>query len=168
MRGGTVGPATGGAPAAAGSRFLARWIAAGMLLACPAAGIASLGSKVATVEADRVHLSAARSSRAAGVAMVHTLTAPNGGTVNEFASADGTIFAVNWRGPARPDLQQILGDHFSMMGPMHRAGQRRMQRVVAQQRPNLVILSQGHPGAFFGVAYDPALVPAGFSLDALR
>jgi hypothetical protein len=134
----------------------------------PTVASASLGNKLPTIEADRAHLSASINTEASGPATIHTLTSPNGGIVKEYGAADGTIFAVSWKGPARPDLRQLLGDRFSTMASMPRPGRRYMRRVVTMQRPNFVILSQGHPGAFFGFAYDPSLVPSGFSLDALR
>jgi hypothetical protein len=130
--------------------------------------VASLGNKLPTIEADRAHLSASANSEILGAATVHTLTSPNGGIVKEYSATDGTIFAVSWKGPARPDLRQLLGDRFSAMSSMNHPGRRYIRRIVAVQRPSLVILSQGHPGAFFGFAYDPSLVPSGFSLDALR
>lgn len=130
--------------------------------------VASLGNKLPTIEADRAHLSASANSETLGTATIHTLTSPNGGIVKEYAATDGTIFAVSWKGPARPDLRQLLGDRFSAMSSERHPGRRYMQRIVTMRRPTLVILSQGHPGAFFGFAYDPSLVPSGFSLDALR
>ena len=34
-------------------------------------------------------------------------------TVNEYLSANGTVFAVSWRGPRPPDLSQLLGPYFA-------------------------------------------------------
>jgi hypothetical protein len=87
--------------------------------------------------------------------------------VKEYSNADGTVFAVSWQGPGRPDLRQLLGPRFNTMGSMSHTRGHHMRRAVTMQHSDLVIRSQGHPGAFFGVAYDPNLVPAGFSLDAL-
>jgi hypothetical protein len=134
------------------------------------AACASLGDKIATIEADRAHFSATMRTNTASGATIHTLSSQTSGvTVKEFADTRGTVFAVSWSGVGRPDLRQLLGRHFvTMTSAMRRPGRRRMQRLATVRRSDLVVISQGHPGAFFGVAYDPGLVPAGFSLDALR
>ena len=129
---------------------------------------AVLGGATASVEADRAHLSARMSSAAAATHTTHTLTDANGGIVREYARADGTVFAVSWRGPARPDLRQLLGDRFDAFRVASSGHRGRTRRPIAMRQGDLVVRSAGHPGAFFGVAYLAALVPAGFTAADLR
>jgi hypothetical protein len=130
---------------------------------------ASLGSSRGTVEADRVHLSATVTSEIAGDNRVETLLPKNGGVVREYSDANGVVFAITWRGPARPDLRQLLGERFTgVAGQMSRHAVRRTSRLLVMSRPEVVVRSQGRPGAFSGIAFDPRLVPAGFSADDLR
>ena len=125
--------------------------------------LASLGGTYASVEADSVQMVAKRATAAAATHMVHSLVLPNGGVAREFARRDGVVFAVSWRGPGRPDLRQLLGDYFgAMQADNARAG--RLRRLpLSVNRSDFILRSGGHPGAFWGMAYVPQLVPAGFS-----
>ena len=109
----------------------------------------------------------AKSATAAST--VETLTLPNGGTVEEYVGAHGVVFGVSWRGPGRPDLEQLLGDHFATLqadNPL--PGGRRTRSPLTVNRTDLVVHSGGHPGAFWGSAYLPQQLPAGFSLKDLH
>jgi hypothetical protein len=143
-------------------------IAAGLLLhAAPAR--ASLGRPYASVDTDRLTLGAKVSSAAAGAFTVHTLTLANTGVVKEYTRADGVVFAVVWRAPGRPDLRQLLGDNFAAVQADNapRAG-RHLRRPIAVNRPDLVVQTGGHAGAFWGAAVMPGLQPAGFSASDLK
>jgi hypothetical protein len=138
-------------------------------LAMAAPAHASLGAAYASVEADRAHMGASLTSKAAATHTVHTLKLANGGIVREFTRVDGTVFAVAWRGPGRPDLRQLLGAHFDTLqadnatrrGPRYR-------RPMAVNRTDLLVQSGGHSGAFWGVAILTQLEPPGFSPNDLR
>jgi hypothetical protein len=138
------------------------WLA----LALPAH--AHLGGPYASVEADRAHMTARIHSTAAATHTVHALTLGNGGIVKEYTRADGTVFAVTWRGPGRPDLRQLLGDHFSTMQTDNVRIGRRVRRPMSVKRPDLIVQSGGHSGAFWGVAILPKLEPPGFSLSDIN
>lgn len=95
---------------------------------------------------------------------VHELTNEIGTVVREYADANGTVFAVTWQGPAKPDLDLLLGRYFQTFvaapsqpgtGPKY------------LNQPDLVVFSGGHPRAFTGRAHLPALVPTGVDIDAL-
>lgn len=130
---------------------------------------AALGGLYQSVEQDRTHLAAAMRSATMATHMVHTLTSENGGVVREFTRSDGTVFAVAWHGPGRPDLRQLLGSSFDSFQAAVTTG-----RVVRTRAPlvvhkdDLVVQSAGRPGAFRGIAYLPRLVPPGFSAEDLR
>ena len=129
---------------------------------------ASLGGGRDSIDADGRHLLARMSAVAAATHTVHVLTMPNGEVIREYARADGVVFAVGWRGPARPDLRQLLGPRFDdVQADNILPGGRRTRRPLAVRRPDFRMSSGGHPGAFWGVAYLPALAPAGFSAQDL-
>ncbi|HLZ85509.1 MAG TPA: DUF2844 domain-containing protein [Caulobacteraceae bacterium] len=129
---------------------------------------ASLGGRRDSIDADRRHLGAQLSATVAPTHTVHRLTLPNGEVIREFARSDGVVFAVAWRGPARPDLRQLLGPRFDdVQADNVLPGGRRTRRPLAVRRPDFALSSGGHPGAFWGVAYLPALAPPGFSVTDL-
>jgi len=143
---------------------------------------AELGGSPLTLEADRAHLAASMQSSGAATHTLHTLSTSNGSVIREYMNADGMIFAVAWRGPGRPDLRQLLGPAFdtfqtsvtaadfnatlSSTGNVVHHGRVRRPLIVEQR--DLVVHSAGHPGAFFGYAYLPQKIPAGFTPDAFR
>jgi len=130
---------------------------------------ATLGAGYSSVEADRVHMSAKVSTTAAATYMAHALTLANGGMVKEYSRNDGTVFAVTWRGPGRPDLRQLLGSHFDTLQADNatRIG-RRIRRPMAVNRADFIVQTGGHSGAFWGVAMLPQMEPAGFSANDLK
>lgn len=138
-------------------------------LAYAAAAHAALGGAYGSVEADRVHLSARVSTTAAATHTVHALTLANGGVVKELTRSDGTVFAVIWHGPGRPDLRQLLGSRFDTLQSANTLpGGRRTRMPLSVNRPDFIVQSGGHPGAFWGVAYLPQMAPAGFSTTDLK
>jgi len=140
---------------------------AGLLGALPAH--AALGGAYASIATDRAHLAARLQSTSAATHTLHTLTLGNGGMVREFSRPDGTVFAVTWRAPGRPDLRQLLGDHFQTLQSetaRHAVRGRRLPMMV--NRSDFMVVSGGHSGAFWGVAYLPQAAPPGFSPSELK
>ncbi len=130
---------------------------------------ATLGSAASSVETDRAHMAARHVMQTRAGYAVHTLATPSGSALREFTRPDGTVFAVAWQGPARPDLRQALGPYFDKLNaanPPRARGGRHVPLTV--NRSDLVVRSGGHSGAFYGVAYVPGLVPAGVPLTSLR
>ncbi len=138
------------------------------LLALAAPALASLGAPRDTVETDRAHMAASRTSRAGAAYAVDIMALANGGTVKEFSRPDGTVFAVTWVGPARPDLRQLLGSHFSTIQTDNVRRGPRTRRSLSVNRTDFVVQSGGHSGAFWGVAILPGVTPAGFSAASVR
>jgi hypothetical protein len=132
------------------------------------AAAAELGGGRHGLEADRAHLTATMATTTAATHQLHTLTLADGDVVREFTTADGTVFAVAWTGPARPDLRQLLGPAFDTLQADVTASRRRPRQGLAMVHDDLVIRSAGHPGAFHGYAYLPHLAPPGFAADALE
>jgi hypothetical protein len=97
---------------------------------------------------------------------VHETRAASGTTVKEFVSPSGVVFAITWRGPVMPDLQQALGRYFERYtaGDNHNGGLHR--RMVNES--DLVVQSSGRMRAFIGRAYVPQLLPAGVTVDQIQ
>jgi hypothetical protein len=150
-------------------RISALSLTAGCLLLSTAAS-AELGGSASSVAVDRGRMSARLNSVVLGHYTRHDLTRPNGGMVREFTNANGTVFAVTWSGPGKPDLRTLLGRYFSTLQASNAVTARRMHSLrqpaqVAQS--DLQIQSGGHMGWFHGVAFVPSLAPAGFSIGDL-
>ena len=131
---------------------------------------AKLGGSVSSVTADRGRMAISMNSVAMGRYTRHDLKRPNGGAVREFTNADGTVFAVTWAGPGKPDLRTLLGQYFPTFQANSVSTARQMHSLrrppqVAQR--DLQIQAGGHMGWFHGVAFIPSLAPAGFSVGDL-
>jgi hypothetical protein len=98
---------------------------------------------------------------------VHEATLASGTVVREFVAPNGIVFAVSWQGPIKPDLSQLLGEHFATLVA---AGQRPHgdHRSVRVQTADLVIESGGKMRGFVGRAYLPAQLPDGMSIGDIR
>ncbi|MGZ3304506.1 MAG: DUF2844 domain-containing protein [Asticcacaulis sp.] len=130
---------------------------------------ASLGARRESIDADRSHLRARLKSTAAGSYTVHELTGDGGAVTREYTNGAGTVFAVSWVGPSRPDLKQLFGDYFDRFQADNRpAGRIRMRRALAAHDLDFIVNTGGHPGAMWGYAILPGAVPQGFSMDSLR
>jgi hypothetical protein len=133
---------------------------AGLLASFMCASWAGLGGSPANLGP---HVMASQSKP--GASAVYTEVQKDldsGTTVHEYLDANGVVFAVSWSGPVLPDLKEILGPHFAAMaaqGARQGPGQRSHLSV---RRPEVVIASEGHMGAFQGRAWLPARLPAGF------
>jgi hypothetical protein len=97
---------------------------------------------------------------------LHENVLENGTRVLEYASAEGVVFAVAWRGPVLPDLNALLGDYFSTFkmetDQAREAGKRGSPVHVVTDA--LVVRSGGRMRNFFGHAYAPGLIPLGVNI----
>jgi len=98
---------------------------------------------------------------------VTTSTLDSGTVVREYASGAGVVFGVTWRGPIMPDLQTLLGSHFSTMTTAAAARPRAGHSSLNVSGDDIVIQSGGHMRAYRGKAWIPSTLPAGFDLSAL-
>lgn len=96
----------------------------------------------------------------------HELQLENGTLVQEFATLDGVVFAVVWRGPVLPDLSTLLGAHFARFkqetDQARRLGKRGSPANLVSDK--LIVSSGGRMRGFHGHAYVPALIPVGLSI----
>lgn len=139
-----------------------------LALCLPAVCHAALGDSVASVQTDRQKMRAAsRGVHSSGMYKVHEMQNETGTVVREYEAPDGTIFAVTWSGPAKPNLKQLFGkyfDRYQVAASTGRAG----HRHAGLRDPDLVVQSSGHQRAFSGIAYLPQQVPAGVNVDELQ
>jgi Protein of unknown function (DUF2844) len=128
---------------------------------------AALGGDVSSVRDDQVRINASVKITQTGLYAVHELQSSSGTIVREFVSSSGKVFAVAWRGPWAPDLQQLLGTDFE---EFQQALQSRSagRGPVSIHQPDLVVELGGHMRSFMGRAYLPEEVPAGVREEELR
>lgn len=148
------------------------WLAGAALitigLTCPA--FAALGGDESSIHADQAHMKASIKTTAGAAYTMHEIKTPAGNIVREFVSGDGRVFAVAWRGPSMPPMQQILGSYFQQFsaGAQAHHAAHVGRRPLNIQQPGLVVQSNGHPRGYFGRAYVPGMLPAGISADEIR
>jgi Protein of unknown function (DUF2844) len=145
-----------------------RWILGlfGVLLA-PALACAALGEREATVQEDAAKLKGAIKSTERSAFRVHEIQLPSGTALREFVGPDGRVFAVAWKGPALPNLSQVLGAYFDTYAGAAKAKQGSRTHLDIQQS-GFIMHSGGHMRAFSGHAYLPQAVPAGTALEDIR
>jgi len=140
-----------------------------LLFAAASAAFAALGSDEGSVESDRLRMKAvlrAKTSQAAYT--VHEIETPAGVLIHEFISPEGRVFAVSWRGPAKPDLRALLGDSFDRFVSASQARGPGSHHHLQIETPELIVQSGGHMRAMYGRAWLPALVPAGVGVETLE
>ncbi len=131
-------------------------------LITPQTAYAGLGGRYASVVNDSTRFRANLRSTAAVNHVVHQLNLENGDEIREFCLADGTVFAVAWRGASRPDLRLLLGPKFDVLQADNAPLPGRFRRrALSVMRSDFVVQTGGHPGAVFGVAYLPKSLPQG-------
>lgn len=142
-----------------------------LLLTLPATAFASLGGTVSSVETDRVRTQSAliRIQRT-GNYSVHEMQSPVGTMIREYYGSDGIVFGVAWDGEWKPDLRQLLGTYFDQYTRSTSVARRTgaSHHRVAVNDNGLVVQAAGHLRSSYGVAYAPALLPAGVTPDVVR
>lgn len=139
-----------------------------LLLGAPALSWATLGGSIDQLAGDRVQLRAkAAAGKDATDYTMHVRQTAAGITVREYADAAGTVFAVSWDGPVKPDLGQLLGQYFDDFRAEAKSG-RMGRRQLVVDKPGVVIQSEGRMRAFTGKAYLPLALPAGVTIDELE
>jgi hypothetical protein len=138
-----------------------------LLLQAPAS--AHLGGDADSVSADRDSLHAQLRSTPMAQYELHEISTGGGALVHEYATRQGTVFAVTWQGPVPPDLRQLFGSYYPQLQQaaalQARAG---MHRLLNIAQPDLVVQSTGRLRDFHGKAYVPSLVPAGVAVADLQ
>ncbi|HEX4025672.1 MAG TPA: DUF2844 domain-containing protein [Steroidobacteraceae bacterium] len=142
----------------------------GAIVALASPALAALGGSADSVSADS---SAMRGQlRSTSLVQYDMQEITQGAqTVREYVTRSGQVFAVTWQGPVPPDLRQLLGTYFGRFQEAAAASHRTNPGVHRQLnivQSDLVVQSSGRLRAFRGLAYLPALVPDGVSVDQLQ
>jgi len=138
-----------------------------LILALPALAWAALGGNASSVQADQAQMGASVRITRTATHAVHELQAPGGQVIREYVSPSGIVFGVVWQGASKPDLKQLLGDHFEeVQQALQRRGVRRGPVVINE--PGVIFEMGGHMRAFAGRAFLPQLLPSGVQADAIR
>jgi hypothetical protein len=138
-----------------------------LLQGLPHPAWAALGGNTDSVETDRVRMNGLTRPVPGGPLRKQELQLPSGTVVTEFLTATGVVYAVTWKGPALPDLHQVLGDYFSHYQTAARNPVVR-HRLVRIDSPDIVIESSGKMRAFVGRAWVPALLPSGVTAAEIQ
>lgn len=126
---------------------------------------ATLGGDIATVQRDARTLNAVTATISVKATVrqgqkAFAFSAP-GVHIREYASGNGSIYAISWNGYRNPDLKVLLGSHYAEYV------QTRDKQVFRGHGPRLfkmekmIVELSGHMRAFTGKAYLPAAVPRG-------
>jgi hypothetical protein len=136
-------------------------MAAAVCVSAPA--LAALGGDAASVETDRVSMKGALRVTPTVDYSVHEIQTTSGIVIREYVSGAGKVFAVSWRGPALPDLAQLLGSYSQPLrqGATHPHYNHHRLNI---ETPNVVMQSGGHLRTLYGRAWVPAMLPQNFSL----
>jgi Protein of unknown function (DUF2844) len=127
---------------------------------------AALGDRVESVAPDAMQFRAQARVSAGPAFTVHELHTPTGTVIREFVAASGQVFAVSWRGPFKPDLRSLLGNHYLRYASAPRTAGSTRNRLLIDQ-PDLVVHSGGHMRYYSGLAYLPQQLPAGVTGEQL-
>jgi hypothetical protein len=147
--------------------FLAAAASLSLLGTGPAS--AALGGDTASVDRDSVRMRAQHIATPMLQYERHDITTGTGGTVTEFISRSGKVFAVTWHSQLPPDLSALFGSYYdSYRAAVAARSAPGNHRHVAVVQPDLVVSAFGRVGTFMGTAYVPSLVPVGFDLADLR
>jgi hypothetical protein len=133
----------------------------------PRIASATLGEPEITVQADVARAHASIKSQTRANYRMHEIQLPSGTVMREFVAPNGTVFAVAWQGPTRPDLRQALGQYFDAYASAPRT-KLTDRRHVQFQQGDLVVQAGGHMRALSGRAYLMSAVPSGVNLGDLH
>ena len=141
-----------------------------VILTLSTSAFASLGDNESSIDKDGQSMKAAhQKSQVPGQAYtVHTLTTSTV-TVKEYLSTSGVVFAVSWRGAAKPDLSALLGSYYTEFS----AASAKMEKghgrhAINVKSAKVTVSSGGHMRDLHGKAFAPDLVPAGVNVETLQ
>ena len=125
---------------------------------------ASLGEKATDngLSSHQIQKSTASSYR---VQMTHF----NGREIREYIDQNNVVFAVSWKGRSHPDLSRLLGAHFSeYQNEVTRAQKSQGRFPKMFKTSHLQVHFFGHMRSVEGYAFEERLLPADFTMEALK
>lgn len=141
--------------------------AAGVMIASQAH--ATLGEKIDSGSVSQSRLVASTATITQGSYTDNARTLESGVVIHEYSRADGTVFAVAWKGKVMPDMKELLGTYFSQyIKRDNSTPQAGGLSQLSTTGSDLVVSSSGRLGAFSGLIYVPSLVPAGVDVEHLQ
>jgi len=126
----------------------------------------SLGDNSISIQSDQLQMHGTVRVVTTGRYSMHEIRTPSGGTIREYVSPGGTVFAVGWDGPGVPDLKQILGSYFDTM--KQTAARRRGHGPLVIDTPEFYFVQSGHMRSFHGTARLPQQLPQGVSAADIK
>lgn len=100
---------------------------------------------------------------------INEIPAAGGGTIKEYVSTQGVVFAVTWRTPMMPNLQRLLGASFPAFEQAAIASRSQGRRGPLNiERADLVLQSSGQLGDFRGRAFVPGLMPPDVASEIIQ
>jgi hypothetical protein len=142
-------------------------LALALFITLASPGFGALGGDQNSVVADQTKLKAERTVLSRREFNVHQITRTDGTLIREYVSPAGKVFGVSWKGPAIPDLSQLLGASFAQFrNSVHPTPGRR--RVAVVRSGDLVVESIGHQRGFSGRAYLTSMLPTGVTQEAVQ
>ena len=147
--------------------FLASIAGLALAVALTAPARAALGDRAESVAPDAAQFHALSRVSTRPAFTVHELQTPTGTVIREFVAPSGAVFAVSWRGPFKPDLRSLLGNHYLRYASAPRTAGSTRSRLMIDQ-PDLVVHSAGHMRYYTGLAYLPQQLPAGVGEEQLQ
>ena len=103
----------------------------------------------------------------AGYSVIET-TLTSTTVVREYVLPNGTVFAVSWEGPFKPDLEALLGEHLRTAQEEVAKNPRNARTRLSVNRAGVIIHATGRMRSHRGRAWLPAMLPSGFSTDNIR
>ncbi len=135
---------------------------------CLVPAYAGLGDAAATVEHDRQMLRGASVKRTSMPSYDrHEMETADGTTVREYSVRNGPVFAVDFAGPALPDLKVLLADHYDDYLAAAKS-RRRNHHALTFSSDGVVFTINKLPRGFQGAAHVPSLLPPGVNAGDLR
>ena len=141
------------------------------VLCCQSSAFAALGGDMRSVSADRELMHGQLRSTLMQQYDLHEITTSGGTLIHEYVTPQGKVFAVTWRGPFPPNLQQLFGgyyDQFQSAAAASAEAHPGTHRTLTISQHDFVMQSMGRMRAFHGKAYIPSLVPSGVSIATLQ
>ena len=134
---------------------------------------ASLGGNVSSVESDRAQMNASVQVMQHDTYEVHEMQAPGGTVVDEYVSPAGHGVCRHLARPVSSSHAADFGNVLSAVLRGFAGGSRRSQKCTGIvplniQQQGLVVQTGGHMRAHSGRAYDPNLLPQGFTVDEIQ
>lgn len=140
------------------------------LLLSPLPAFAALGGDLRSIGVDRESVHGLLRSTSSQRYELHEITTSGGSVIHEYMTLQGRIFAVTWRGPFPPNLQQLFGSYYQQFQAAALAATQlhgSTHRLLSIAQRDLVVREFVHMRSYNGKAYVPSLIPPAVSVRAL-